>query len=620
MIALSLEVVAEIVGGRIEGRRPTGVVVTGPVVIDGREAGPGSLFVAFVGEHTDGHEHAAQAADNGAVAVLGTRATELPTVVVEDPQAALQRLAAHVVAQVRRADGLTVLGRDGVAGQDVDQGPAGRVLGRRRARPSPPRLVQQRAGHAAAPRCASSRTRGSWCWRWAPAAAATSPSYWPGRARRRRRRAQRRLGAPRRVRLARGDRRGQGRAGRGAARPAASRCSTPTTPRVAAMAALHRGRVLTLRAGGGRPTSGSTTWCWTGSAGPRSPGDRRRGAPRWSCSCVGAHQATQRRCRGGGRAGRRCYAARGSSRLRSPASPRCRSGGWSSTSSPSGVVRAQRLLQRQPRVDAGGDGRAGRDRRGPGGPAYRRRARRDARARRRQRGQPTARSASTPPRGSTSVLVVGAAARGIHDGAGGARASSWTTTPRPSPGSARTWARVTQFSSRPPVARASTRSPPPFSSVGPMSDPSHDRVRVALLFGGRSGEHAISAATAAGVLKAIDREKYDVIPVGITRDGHWVVAVRRPGRVGAAVGPAARGDRRLGLGGRAVVVRGRPAAAGARGGLGPGGALPGGRRLPGAARPVRRGRHGPGAAGARRRPLRRRPACSPPRSGWTSTT
>ena len=51
---------------------------------------------------------------------------------------------------------------------------------------------------------------------------------------------------------------------------------------------------------------------------------------------------------------------------------------------------------------------------------------------------------------------------------------------------------------------------------------------MALLFGGRSGEHAISAATAAGVLKAIDREKYDVIPVGITRDGQWVVASDDP--------------------------------------------------------------------------------------------
>lgn len=56
-----------------------------------------------------------------------------------------------------------------------------------------------------------------------------------------------------------------------------------------------------------------------------------------------------------------------------------------------------------------------------------------------------------------------------------------------------------------------------------MPDPAR-KVRVALVFGGRSGEHAISAATAAGVMRAIDREKYDVLPVGITRDGDWVLA------------------------------------------------------------------------------------------------
>jgi D-alanine-D-alanine ligase len=61
-----------------------------------------------------------------------------------------------------------------------------------------------------------------------------------------------------------------------------------------------------------------------------------------------------------------------------------------------------------------------------------------------------------------------------------------------------------------------------------MSPERQAKVRVALLFGGRSGEHAISAATAAGVLKAIDRDKYDVIPVGITRDGRWVVASDDP--------------------------------------------------------------------------------------------
>jgi D-alanine-D-alanine ligase len=46
---------------------------------------------------------------------------------------------------------------------------------------------------------------------------------------------------------------------------------------------------------------------------------------------------------------------------------------------------------------------------------------------------------------------------------------------------------------------------------------------VALLFGGRSSEHSISCATAGGVLEAIDRSRFDVIPVGITRDGAFVL-------------------------------------------------------------------------------------------------
>src|SRR3954468_15089384 len=48
-------------------------------------------------------------------------------------------------------------------------------------------------------------------------------------------------------------------------------------------------------------------------------------------------------------------------------------------------------------------------------------------------------------------------------------------------------------------------------------------IRVALLFGGRSSEHSISCATAGGVLGAIDRDRYEVIPVGITRDGAFVL-------------------------------------------------------------------------------------------------
>jgi D-alanine-D-alanine ligase len=47
--------------------------------------------------------------------------------------------------------------------------------------------------------------------------------------------------------------------------------------------------------------------------------------------------------------------------------------------------------------------------------------------------------------------------------------------------------------------------------------------RVAVLFGGRSSEHAISCVTAGSVLQAIDRASYDVVPIGIARDGRWVL-------------------------------------------------------------------------------------------------
>ncbi len=50
------------------------------------------------------------------------------------------------------------------------------------------------------------------------------------------------------------------------------------------------------------------------------------------------------------------------------------------------------------------------------------------------------------------------------------------------------------------------------------------RLKVAILFGGPSSEHEISCASAAGVLGAIDRDKYEVVPVGITKDGHWTLA------------------------------------------------------------------------------------------------
>jgi D-alanine-D-alanine ligase len=56
------------------------------------------------------------------------------------------------------------------------------------------------------------------------------------------------------------------------------------------------------------------------------------------------------------------------------------------------------------------------------------------------------------------------------------------------------------------------------------------RPRVAVVFGGRSSEHAISCATAAGVLRAIDRNAWDVVPVGVTPTGRWVLAADDPAR------------------------------------------------------------------------------------------
>jgi D-alanine-D-alanine ligase len=50
------------------------------------------------------------------------------------------------------------------------------------------------------------------------------------------------------------------------------------------------------------------------------------------------------------------------------------------------------------------------------------------------------------------------------------------------------------------------------------------KLRVGILFGGRSGEHEVSLLSAASVLKAIDRKKFDVVPIGITKQGHWLAA------------------------------------------------------------------------------------------------
>lgn len=56
-----------------------------------------------------------------------------------------------------------------------------------------------------------------------------------------------------------------------------------------------------------------------------------------------------------------------------------------------------------------------------------------------------------------------------------------------------------------------------------MNAPESRKPRVAVVFGGRSSEHAISCVTAGAVMDAIDRDVYDVVPIGIARDGRWVL-------------------------------------------------------------------------------------------------
>ncbi|MCQ4208563.1 MULTISPECIES: D-alanine--D-alanine ligase family protein [Streptomyces] len=66
----------------------------------------------------------------------------------------------------------------------------------------------------------------------------------------------------------------------------------------------------------------------------------------------------------------------------------------------------------------------------------------------------------------------------------------------------------------------------------PQSPAPHgQKPRVAVVFGGRSSEHGVSVVTAGAVLRAIDRSKYDVLPIGITREGRWALTADDPERM-----------------------------------------------------------------------------------------
>jgi len=66
------------------------------------------------------------------------------------------------------------------------------------------------------------------------------------------------------------------------------------------------------------------------------------------------------------------------------------------------------------------------------------------------------------------------------------------------------------------------------------------KLRVGILFGGRSGEHEVSLLSAASVLGAIDRGKFDVMPIGITKEGRWLAAADARGLLNGDAGAAGR--------------------------------------------------------------------------------
>ena len=124
MIALTLAELAEITAGELHGDAE--VILDGPVVTDAREAETGSLYIARVGEHADGHAYVDQAAERGAAAALTTRAVDgLPCVVVEDVQAAFVALSR---ALLERVEGLHVIGITGSSGKTSTKDLLGSVL------------------------------------------------------------------------------------------------------------------------------------------------------------------------------------------------------------------------------------------------------------------------------------------------------------------------------------------------------------------------------------------------------------------------------------------------------------------------------------------------------------
>ncbi|MEW1910925.1 UDP-N-acetylmuramoyl-tripeptide--D-alanyl-D-alanine ligase [Kitasatospora sp. NPDC085895] len=114
MQPMTLALIAEVVDGRLDEVPDPAAVVDGPLVVDSRKVTPGALFVAFAGEHVDGHDFAAAAVAAGAAGVLGSRPCGAPAVLVDDVMEALAKLTRW---QAARMPGVTRIGVTGSSGK-----------------------------------------------------------------------------------------------------------------------------------------------------------------------------------------------------------------------------------------------------------------------------------------------------------------------------------------------------------------------------------------------------------------------------------------------------------------------------------------------------------------------